>query len=87
MKTKLFKKSAKIMTQLLSAGALIASVSTIAHAGTSYYIYQKGSSSTCDISTKDESQYNRGSSYHLLGSDSTRSGAKEIGEDAGCASF
>lgn len=87
MKTKRLNKSAKIMTQVLAAGALIASASTVAHAGTSYYVYQKGSSSTCDISTKNESQYNRGSSYHLLGSDSTRSGAKKIGSNAGCTSF
>lgn len=71
----------------LSAAALLAGLSSVAFADTTYYVYQKGDSSTCDISTKGPSDYNRGSSYHLVGSDSTRSGAKSEGEKAGCSSF
>lgn len=70
----------------IAAFAVLAGVSMSANA-TEYYIYQKGSSSTCDISTKGPDDYNRGSKYHLLGSDSSRGDAKEIGEDAGCTSF
>lgn len=77
----------KTSIKAASAIAMIAGFTMSASAGTTYYVYKKGSSSTCDISTKAPSDYNRGSKYHMVASDSSRSGAKKKGQSAGCSSF
>lgn len=77
----------KFLSKTLAVLAITASLVSTANAGTTYYVYKKGSSSECDISTKGPSQYNRGSKWALVGSDSTRSGAKKAGKNAGCSSF
>lgn len=77
----------KFISKSLAAIAITVSLVSIANAGATYYVYKKGSSSECDISTKGPGQYNRGSKWALVGSDSTRSGAKKIGKNAGCSSF
>lgn len=81
------KKVLNTGVKLVSAIVLFAGVSATASASTTYYVYQKGSTSTCDISTKGPSDYNRGSKYHLVGTDTTRSGVKKQGKRAGCSSF
>lgn len=80
------KKLIKTSIKAVSVAAMVAGVAMPAFAGT-YYVYKKGSSSTCDISTKSPSSYNRGSKYRMVARDSTRSGAKKKGQSAGCSSF
>lgn len=73
--------------QVISVATLFVGLTGTANAGTTYYVYKKGSTSTCDISTKSPDKYKRGSKYQLVGSDSTRSGVKKQGQKMGCSSF
>ena len=76
----------KIISKALIAICFTTIVST-ASAGTTYHVYKKGSSSTCDISTKSPDKFNKGSKWTPIASDSTRSGAKKKGKKLGCSSF
>lgn len=70
---------------LLTASSAALLLSSAAFAKTEYHVYEKNGECTIETRTPTEWENQRGSGWSFLGKDTTRSGAEDLGEEAGCS--